>query len=54
MVNTAQDTEKNIAGPAPDGRRLRTERSRQAIIDAGLELIGEGVLAPTAQQVMVA
>lgn len=35
----------------PDGRRLRSERSRQAIIDAMLDLVGEGVLIPTAQQV---
>jgi len=35
----------------PDGRRLRSERSRQAIIDASLALIGEGVLVPTAQQI---
>ena len=27
----------------PDGRRLRSERSRQAIIDASLALIEEGV-----------
>lgn len=37
--------------PAPDGRRLRSERSRQAIIDAMLQLVEEGVLVPTAQQV---
>ncbi len=36
---------------APDGRRLRSERSRQAIIDAMIELVEEGVLVPTAQQV---
>ena len=41
----------NIPEPTPDGRLLRSERSRQAIIDAMLELIGEGVLIPTAQQV---
>ena len=41
-----QDTET-----APDGRRLRRERSRQAIIDAMLRLVEEGVLVPTAQQV---
>jgi AcrR family transcriptional regulator len=35
----------------PDGRRLRSERSRQAIIDAMLHLVEEGVLVPTAQQV---
>ena len=34
-----------------DGRRLRTQRSRQAIIDATLALMEEGVLIPTAQQI---
>ena len=36
---------------AVDGRRLRSERSRQAIIDAALGLMSEGVLVPTAQQI---
>jgi AcrR family transcriptional regulator len=35
----------------PDGRRRRSERSRQAIIDAMLKLVEEGILIPTAQQV---
>jgi AcrR family transcriptional regulator len=34
-----------------DGRILRSERSRTAIVQAMLELIGEGSLSPTAQQV---
>lgn len=34
-----------------DGRILRSERSRQLIIDAMLELVNEGNLIPTAQQV---
>lgn len=34
-----------------DGRRLRSERSREAIADALFELIGEGRAVPTAQQV---
>lgn len=34
-----------------DGRRARSDRSRQAIIDAGLALIDEGILVPTAQQI---
>ena len=42
-------TKEDKAVGAPDGRRLRSERSRQAIIDAGLALIEEGVLVPTAQ-----
>ena len=36
---------------APDGRRQRSERSKQAIIEAILEMIGEGILIPTAQQI---
>lgn len=32
---------------------MRSERSRQAIIEAGLSLIEEGVLVPTAQQISV-
>lgn len=35
----------------PDGRRLRSERSRQATIDATLAFMEEGVLVPTAQQI---
>jgi AcrR family transcriptional regulator len=41
--------ESEKPAPVPDGRRLRSERSRQAIIDAALALISEGILVPTAQ-----
>ncbi len=34
-----------------DGRRLRSERSRKAIIDAALALMEEGTLVPTAQHI---
>lgn len=34
-----------------DGRRARSERSKQAIIDAALALMAEGTLIPTAQQI---
>jgi AcrR family transcriptional regulator len=34
-----------------DGRRARSERSKQAIIDAALALQEEGILVPTAQQI---
>lgn len=34
-----------------DGRMQRSERSREAIVQAMLDLIGEGTLVPTAQQV---
>lgn len=42
---------KTKTTPEVDGRRQRSERSRQAIIDAMAELILEGILVPTAQQV---
>ncbi len=38
-------------GEAVDGRRLRSERSRLAIINAALALQEEGTLVPTAQQI---
>ena len=42
---------KKEATGVPDGRRLRSERSRQAILDASMTLLDEGILVPTAQQV---
>ena len=42
---------KNQGADALDGRRLRSERSRLAIIEAALALQEEGVLVPTAQQI---
>jgi AcrR family transcriptional regulator len=44
MSNTPQEK-------AVDGRRMRSERSRIAIIDAAVALQEEGVLVPTAQQI---
>ena len=49
LNSNAEDIEMDASGPAPDGRHLRSERSRQAILDASIELINEGVLVPTAQ-----
>jgi AcrR family transcriptional regulator len=37
--------------PAADGRQRRSERSREAIVQALLDLVGAGVQQPTAQQV---
>ena len=34
-----------------DGRIQRSERSRESIVQAVLDLVGEGILSPTAQQV---
>lgn len=50
MSNITDVIGKPESQPVPDGRRQRSERSRQAIIDAGLALIEEGILIPTAQQ----
>lgn len=47
-MNVASMPDKN---KKPDGRLLRSERSRQLIIDAMQELVEEGVLVPTAQTV---
>jgi AcrR family transcriptional regulator len=37
--------------PSSDGRQRRSERSREAIVQALFDLVGEGILQPTAQQV---
>ncbi len=37
--------------PATDGRFRRSQRSKEAIVNALLELVGEGVVEPTADQV---
>ena len=37
--------------PASDGRVRRSQRSGQAIVEALMELVGEGIIEPTAQQV---
>ena len=45
-------TAKTVAQAPPlDGRVLRGEKSRESIVGALFELVGEGVLTPTAQQV---
>ena len=48
-----QDVTAPMPDPAPivDGRRARRHRSRDLAVDAVLDLLGEGVLRPTAQQV---
>ena len=48
----AQPQETNpVAHEKLDGRLLRSERSRQLIIEAIIKLVDEGFLIPTAQQV---
>jgi len=44
-------SESENSSSKPDGRRLRSDRSRQLIIESMLELIKQGNLVPTAQQV---
>jgi AcrR family transcriptional regulator len=41
----------NTSPAKVDGRRLRSDRSRQVIVEAMLQLIDQGNLVPTAQQV---
>lgn len=41
----------NTSEGISDGRLLRSERSREAIVGALLELVGEGIPQPTAEQV---
>jgi len=50
LIAMATSTEIGTDGPV-DGRAQRSERSREAIVQALLELVGEGVPEPTAQQV---
>jgi len=50
-VESSARAEPFTAAKKPDGRLLRSERSRQLIIDASRELVNEGVLVPTAQNV---
>jgi AcrR family transcriptional regulator len=42
---------EEVSTPQTDGRLRRSERSRQVIVEAMVELVGEGVLEPTAEQV---
>ena len=44
------DSQRHVASK-PDGRVQRSERRKAAIVDALLELLGEGELEPTAEQV---
>jgi AcrR family transcriptional regulator len=49
--DSVKKPETGAAPKKPDGRLLRSERSRQQIIDATRDLVNEGVLVPTAQNV---
>ena len=48
---TSEMSSKKDVTTKPDGRLMRSQRSRQLIIDATLSLVEEGNLVPTAQQV---
>ena len=41
----------DVAAPRIDGRTARAERTRSAIVEAHLELIGEGDLKPTGERI---
>jgi AcrR family transcriptional regulator len=43
-----------VSTPPADGRRLRSERSRQAVIDALLRLYDEGTIRPSVAQISAA
>jgi len=51
VTNMLQNSLKSATGASHDGRHLRAERTRKAIIDAAGSMITEGILAPTAQQI---
>jgi|TARA_B110000503_G_scaffold36706_1_gene60022 AcrR family transcriptional regulator len=52
MYKESRDVMSESAKPeVVDGRRARSERSKQALIDASLALVQEGNLIPTAQQI---
>jgi AcrR family transcriptional regulator len=51
MVHDPVLTQPPPRNRRPDGRRQRSERTRQLIIEAYLELLGKGVRTPTASQI---
>jgi AcrR family transcriptional regulator len=51
MVHDPVLTKPKPPSRRPDGRRQRSERTRQLIIEAYLELLGKGVRTPTASQI---
>ena len=46
-----RETKRDEISTRTDGRALRSQRSRSKIVDALFELVGEGVMRPTALQV---
>lgn len=46
-MKPVENVEEGAPPPRPDGRKLRSERSREAIVDAMLVLIEEGRVRPT-------
>jgi AcrR family transcriptional regulator len=51
MIEPAIPLSQRPDPPASDGRVRRSQRSGHAIVEALMELVGEGILEPTAQQV---
>ncbi|MFT4713748.1 MAG: hypothetical protein ACI8W1_002240, partial [Candidatus Azotimanducaceae bacterium] len=44
-------SDSEILSPSSDGRRQRSRDSKRKIVTAMLELVREGVIAPTADEV---
>jgi AcrR family transcriptional regulator len=51
LSKTSQKSNDEGTVLSNDGRRQRSERSRQAIMEAALDMMNDGILAPTAQQI---
>lgn len=50
-LGSADHQDETVAAPATDGRLLRSERTKQAIVDALLDLIRDGTLRPSSAQI---
>lgn len=51
MTRAATTTGGKGGAARPDGRSVRAERTRAAIVDGLLDLLGEGVVQPTVEQI---
>jgi len=51
VIDADESSEPSANGGTIDGRHARSERSRQAMVDAVLDLLKEGVLRPSSAQI---
>ena len=51
QLNGLHNMARIVSGASSDGRRRRSEQSRSKIVDAMLDLVREGNVAPTAEEV---